>query len=216
MSSRDCSRVVISGFLCFILCSFETLLKTSLCICSIWDFWLRLLSHQETYFHELFSVHPMFYESRMVYSFYNSQISEFYFYLLYFFFVLSNHFCTLSIFFKFARCPPGVCTGAKSFHNLCKRYLSAGSIKRIFFPQIVLVCSWGNLKELLISDKLIKQCIWPTSDRLRTLIFASMFSIFILQKEILYFSQHCPKLSSEVHFTQSPSITSKMIYIWVH
>lgn len=133
-----------------------------------------------------------------------------------FFFVLSNHFCTLHIFFKFARCPPGVCTGAKSFHNLCKRYLSAGSIKRIFFPQIVLVCSWGNLKELLISDKLIKQCIWPTSDRLRTLIFASMFSIFILQKEILYFSQHCPKLSSEVHFTQSPSITSKMIYIWVH
>lgn len=95
--------------------------------------------------------------------------------------------------------------------DICQQALLKG-----FFPQIVLVCSWGNLKELLISDKLIKQCIWPTSDRLRTLIFASMFSIFILQKEILYFSQHCPKLSSEVHFTQSPSITSKMIYIWVH
>lgn len=105
MSSRDCSRVVISGFLCFILCSFETLLKTSLCICSIWDFWLRLLSHQETYFHELFSVHPMFYESRMVYSFYNSQISEFYFYLLYFFFLCCQ---TTSVLWAFSLNLPGV------------------------------------------------------------------------------------------------------------
>lgn len=166
---------------------------------------LTLLSHQETYFHELFSVHPMFYESRMVYSFYNSQISEFYFYLLYFFFVLSNHFCTLQV----------SVLGPNLFiiyvKDICQKALLKG-----FFPQIVLVCSWGNLKELVISDKRIKQCIWPTSDRLRTLVFASMFSIFILQKEILYFSQHCPKLSIEVHFTQSPSITSKMIYIRVH
>lgn len=90
----------------------------------------------------------------------NFTFTYFTFTLLFCFFVLSNHFSTLHIFFKFARCPPGVCTGAKSFYNLCKRYLSASAILK----SIVLVCSWGNLKELLKSDKLFKQCIWPTSD----------------------------------------------------
>lgn len=135
MSSRDCSRVVISGFLCFILCSFEMLLKTSLCICSIWDFWLRLLSHQETYFHELFNVHVLWIKNgAFPLQFTNIRILLLLTLLFFFVVVLSNHFCTLHIFFKFARCPPGVCTGAKSFHNLCKRYLSASAYLKGFFP----------------------------------------------------------------------------------
>lgn len=137
MSSRDCSRVVISVF-CFILCSFETLLKTSLCICSIWDFWHCYHIKKLIFTNFQCPSHVLWIKNGvLLLQFTNIRILLL-LTLLFFFFVLSNHFCTLHIFFKFARCPPGVCTGAKSFHNLCKRYLSEGSIKRIFSPRLFL------------------------------------------------------------------------------
>lgn len=133
MSSRDCSRVVISVF-CFILCSFETLLKTSLCICSIWDFWHCYHIKKLIFTNSSVSI-PCFMNQEWCIPFTIHKYQNFTFtYFTFFFFVLSNHFCTLHIFFKFARCPPGVCTGAKSFHNLCKRYLSASAILKGFFP----------------------------------------------------------------------------------